>query len=124
MINNNDYILLMTEAIGRAIAKIIGLKEHGQYDKALDEIQIAYNNYFNNIDLSNENNFKKLDLYGKLIKLEADILFEENNESLSLVKELYLKADKHLKRAAFLSKTYNIERVNLIEQISSILKQF
>jgi len=79
MIQNKDYILQLIEAAGKAVAKMMGFKEQGSYSQALETLKECYSEHFDRIHIETESNSIKLDLYGSLLKQEADINQELGN---------------------------------------------
>ena len=120
MIQNKDYILKLIEAISRGIAKIIGLKEKGQYTKALEELEQYYLEHFDLMHIETESNHLKLNMYGELLKHEADINYKLGDTIKA--KELYLKSLQSLKKAETESKTFDMKRIGLINEIQESLK--
>ena len=119
MIQNKDYILQLIEAAGKAIAKMVGFKEQGSYSQALETLEECYSEHFNKIHIETEGNSIKLDLYGSLLKQEADINQElENNDK---AKTLYLKALDSLNKAESESKSFDLKRNELIKEIQMSL---
>lgn len=119
MIQNKDYILQIIEAIGRGVAKIIGLKERGQYTQALDELEVCYSEHFDLMHIETESNYLKLDMYGELLKHEAEINIKLGDNGKA--KELFQKALQSLTKAETKSKTYDIKRIGLINEIQSAI---
>jgi len=120
MIQNKDYILQMIQAAGKAIAKMMGFKEQGSYSQALKALEDCYSEHFDRIHIESESNSIKLDLYGSLLKQEADINQELGNNDKA--KTLYLKAIDSLNKAEFESKSFDLKRNSLIKEIQLSLK--
>lgn len=112
MEQKSDYILKMAEAIGRAIAKIIGLKEKGQYHQALQEIYYNHSLFFENFKLEEETDHKVLDQYGSLLFEEIVIRNEINEDDLE---HHATQALHSLMRAREISKTFDMQREQKIE---------
>jgi len=120
MIQNKDFILQIIEAIGRGVAKVIGLKEKGQYTKALEELELCYSEHFDLMHIETESNYLKLDLYGELLKHEAEINIELGDTGKA--KELYLKSLKSLTKAETESKCFNMKRIGLMSEIQTAMQ--
>lgn len=120
MIQDKDYILKMIEATGKAIAKIIGFKKQGSYAQALETLYNCYSEHFDRIHIESESNSIKLDLYGNLLKQEAEINLATENKDKA--RTLFLKALKTLNRAETESKSFDLKRNNLIEEIQLVMK--
>jgi tetratricopeptide (TPR) repeat protein len=119
MIQNKDYILQIIEAIGRGVAKIIGLKEKGQYTKALEELELCYSEHFDLMHIETESNYLKLDMYGELLNHEAEINIELGDYGKA--KDLYLKALQSLTKAEKESKSFDMKRIGMMSEIQSAL---
>lgn len=119
MIQNKDYILQMIEAAGKAIAKMIGFKENGSYSQALETLDDCYSEHFDEIHIESENNSIKLDLYGNLLKQEAEINLAIGNKNKA--RKLFLKALDSLNRAETESKSFDLKRNDLIKEIKLAL---
>ena len=119
MEKHNDYIERTCVAIGRAIAKIIGLKEKGQYTQAMEELHYNHLLYFDDFSLEDESDFKMLDLYGSFLFEKIELMFEVNN--LEEVGSLIQKSLELLKKARELSKTYDFQREKKIEKLTILL---
>ena len=115
MIQNKDYILQLIEAAGRAVAKMMGFKEQGAYSQALETLEDCYSEHFDEIHIESESNSIKLDLYGSLLKQEAEINHELGNHIKA--KTLFLKALGSLNKAEYESKSFDLKRNNLIKEI-------
>ena len=120
MIQNKDYILQMIEAAGKALAKIIGFREHEEFHQALEEIELCYSEHFDLIHIESESNHFKLDMYGELLKHEADINCELGEDLKA--KELYQKALQSLTKAEIESKTFDMKRIGLMNEIQSAIR--
>lgn len=97
-----DYIMRMTEMLAKALAKIMLLKEQKQYEKALDEIDLAgkelLNNEFQTLkQLSDKDLIKwmfsyeyfdptKCELWCKLLKAEGEVLESSGDHRLSRIR--------------------------------------
>ena len=121
MIQNKDYILQLIEAAGKAVAKMIGFKEDGEYSQALETLNECYTEHFDSIHVESETNAIKLDLYGNLLKEEAEINLELGYTDVA--RNLFQKALETLTRAEIESKTFDLKRNDLIEEIRSALKK-
>ena len=119
MIQNKDYILQMIEAAGKALAKIIGFREQEEFHQALEEIELCYSEHFDLIHIDTESNYLKLDMYGELLKHEADIKGELGEDLKA--KELYKKALHSLSKAEIESKNFDIKRIGLMSEIQASL---
>ena len=120
MIQNKDYILKMIEAAGKAVAKMMGLKEQGSYSQALETLDDCYSEHFDLIHIETESNYLKLDMYGELVKHEADINRELNDNVKA--KELYKKALHSLSRAEIESKSFDMKRIGLMSEIQASIR--
>ncbi len=120
MIQNKDYILQLIEAAGKAVAKMIGFKEQGSYSQALEILEDCYSEHFDRIHIVSESNYIKLDLYGSLLKQEAEINQELGNNDKA--KTLFLKALESLNKAEVESKSFDLKRNDLIKEIQLVLK--
>ena len=120
MIQNKDYILQLIEAAGKAVAKMMGFKEQGSYSQALETLEDCYSEHFDRIHIESESNSIKLDLYGSLLKQEADINQELGNNDKA--KTLFLKALESLNRAEDESRSFDLKRNSLIKEIQLSLK--
>lgn len=120
MIQNKDYILRMIEAAGKAIAKMIGFKEQGSYSQALETLDDCYSEQFDLMHIETESNYLKLDMYGELLKHEAEINIELGQNEKA--RELYLKSLQSLRKAEVESKTFDMKRINLISEIQSAIQ--
>lgn len=105
----------MVEAAGKAIAKAIGFKEQGSHSHALEVLNDCYSEHFDRVHIESESNYIKLDTYGNLLKHEADINQELGNQKKA--KELYLKALQSLNKAEKESRTFDMKRIGLIQEI-------
>ena len=110
----------MIEAAGKAIAKAVGFKEQGSHSQALETLNDFYSEHFDLMHIENETNSIKLDLYGNRLKLEADIYQKKGNKDKS--KLLFVKALQILSRAELESKSFDLKRNRLIEEIQLSLK--
>ena len=115
MIQKKDYILRIIEAAGKAIAKMIGFKEQGSYAQALETLDDCYLEHFDEMHIESETNSTKLDLYGSLLKQEAEINQELGNKDKSQI--LFLKALDSFKKAEAESKSFDLKRNSLMEEI-------
>jgi tetratricopeptide (TPR) repeat protein len=120
MIQNKDYILQMIEAAGKALAKIIGFREQEEFHQALEELELCYAKHFDLIHIETESNYLKLDMYGELLKHEADINTKLGKHIKA--KELYLKALQSLTKAEVESKTFDMKRIGLMGDIRSSIR--
>jgi hypothetical protein len=121
MEQSNDYVLRMTEVIGRAIAKIIGLKEKGQYTQALEEIFASYSEYFKSFNIVDEKNCQKLDFYYQFLQEEAKLYLElgKNSKAKETLDLALLCLDKLNKE----SKIYCLEREQGIKEIKLLISK-
>ncbi|RXQ96642.1 hypothetical protein EO244_03175 [Ancylomarina salipaludis] len=120
MIQNKDYILKLIEAAGKAITKMIGFKEKGEYTQALDSLNECYTEHFDSIHIETESNAIKLDLYGNLLKEEAEINLKLGHHDKA--RNLFQKALETLTKAETQSKTFDLKRNVLIQEIRLALK--
>jgi len=121
MIQNKDYILQMIEAAGKALAKIIGFREQEEFHQALEELQLCYAEHFDLIHIDTENNYFKLDIYGELVKHEADIKRDLNDNVKAI--ELYQKALHSLSKAEIESKSFDMKRIGLMSEIQASMSK-
>tara|TARA_R110001583_G_scaffold15005_5_gene62227 strand:+ start:47214 stop:47654 length:441 start_codon:yes stop_codon:yes gene_type:complete len=105
---------------GKAIAKAVGFKEQGSHSQALETLNDFYSEHFDLMYIENETNSIKLDLYGNLLKLKADIYQKKGNKDKSRL--LFVKALQILSRAELESKSFDLKRNRLIEEIQLSLK--
>lgn len=112
----NDYILKTIEALSRLVAKMIGLKERGQYTEALKEIQIFKDTMLDSI----QDDQLCFDLLGKFYMVEGDL--HASNNDRDIAQQCYSKALEHFKKADIQTQTYCFEREELIVRIKSKLK--
>ena len=110
----------MIEAAGKGIAKAVGFEEQGSYSQALETLNDFYSEHFDLMHIENETNSIKVDLYGNLLKIEADIYQKEGNKDKATF--LFLKALDILGRAEKESKSFDLKRNRLIEEIKLSLK--
>lgn len=120
MIQNKDYILQMIEVAGKALAKIIGFREQEEFHQALEEIELCYSEHFDLIHIDTESNYIKLDIYGELLKHEADINGKLGEDLKA--KELYKKALQSLSKAEIKSKSFDMKRMGLMNEIKSAIR--
>lgn len=127
-----DYILRIIQQFARMIAHIIGLKEQGKYDEALEEIKDAYGNTLKlNYDEVVGYNEKEWDeflrthshqeweMVSDLLRLEGEILVEMNRRDGSCFR-LY-KALDLLHYVEEADKTYSLDRKQKIAGIEDTL---
>lgn len=121
MIQSKDYILRMIEEAGKVLSKIIGFKEREEFHEALQELELCYAEHFDSIHIETEDHYIKLDMYGELLKHEADINSKLGNTIKA--KELYLKALQSLTKAEIKSKSFDMKRIGLMNETKSLLNE-
>lgn len=120
MIQSKDYILRMIEEAGKVLSKIIGLKEREEFHEALQELELCYAEHFDLIHIETEDHYIKLDMYGELLKQEADINSKLGDNINA--KELYSKALQSLTKAEIESKSFDMKRIGLMSEIQASLQ--
>ncbi len=105
----------MIDVAGKTIAKAMGFKEQGSHSQVLETLDNFYSEHFDLMHIENETNSIKLDLYGNLLKTEADIYQKEGSKDKA--KFLFIKALDILVRAEKESKSFDFKRNSLIEEI-------
>ena len=119
MIQSKDYILRMIEEAGKVLSKIIGFKEREEFHQALEELELCYAEHFDLIHIETENHYIKLDMYGELLKHEADINSKLGDNIKA--KEIYLKALQSFTKAEIKSKSFDMKRIGLMNEIQESL---
>ena len=124
-----DYILRVIEACSDALARIIGLKKEGKNSLALDEIKKTYSEILKiNVDdiLTTTANeiadieIEKLEMISDLLKVEAEVEFNEGNEQKAII--LFKKALEILILVDEKQTTFSFERKNKITELKNLLK--
>ncbi|MCT4603220.1 MAG: hypothetical protein N4A59_10020 [Marinifilum sp.] len=121
MIQSKDYIERLLQDISRGIAKILQMKERGQYIRAMEQVKEAYDTYFEDIDIEIEQNEQRLQAYASLLKEEGEILLEENKKVQA--KDVFLKACRALAKAEDVSVNYDLGRLSLQSNLDILLKR-
>ena len=127
-----DYIMRMLEAFSRMIARIVGLKEKGELDKAEALLMEAYDTVLK-IEADSLNQFKEkdwekfcsdrseeeLEMVAELLRLEGEIRIESGNPEgvcHKLIRSLEL-----LRLVESQSDTFSISRFNKISSLEEKL---
>ncbi|MGQ1910835.1 hypothetical protein ACT3CE_13745 [Marinifilum sp. RC60d5] len=121
MIQSKDFIERLLEDLSRGVAKIVQMKECGQYVQAMEQVNEAYNTYFEDIDLELEQSEQKLQAYAILLKEEGEILLAENKKYEA--KDVFLKACRFLAKADVVSTNYDLGRFSLHSEINILLER-
>ncbi len=111
----NDYILKTIEALSRLVAKIIGLKERGQFTEALKEVQLFKDSMLDSI----KNDHRCIDMLGEFYEAEGDLHTLDNDGVLA--QKSYSYALEQLQRANVQCQTYSFERELMISRIENKL---
>jgi hypothetical protein len=127
-----DYIMKMLEAFSRMIARIAGLKEKGELDKAEALVMEAYETVLK-IDPDSLNQFKEkdwerfcrerskeeLEMVAELLKLEGEIRIETGNPEG--VCHMLIKSLELLRMVESQSDTFSVSRFNKISSLEEKL---
>jgi hypothetical protein len=128
-----DYFLKLTQLFTKLLARLMGLKEKGEFSKAVEEIKDHYKSLFEleasdirNIEnevgwieyIKSQKHLKpeQLDVLAQLIKVDGD--FQEGVHS----KSLYRKALELLLYLNDKQKLYSLEREELIKELREKIK--
>ena len=127
-----DYIMRLIQVFSRMLAKIMGLKENGQFDEALQEVDHAYRTGLklepDSVrgftpdqweDFRQAKSIQEWEMVARLLKLEGEIRLDSGKPEGACYL-LYTALDL-LKAANEKDSAFSIERFELISQLEETL---